>query len=157
MPLAVYVASLRGDVSFWDTADLQTVPYILGIPYPTGFPGYVLLGWVWSHALAVGTVAWRLNLLGAVATRRHGRGAGRVLLVAGRVAPIAFGAAAGVRVGGDAWAHATYVDVAPDRVLRASRGRAVFALRWARSGAWAMRAPPGSRPPSPLACDNTAC
>jgi len=56
VPLAVYVASLRGDVSYWDTGDLQTVPYILGIPYPTGFPGYVLIGWLWSHAFAVGSL-----------------------------------------------------------------------------------------------------
>jgi len=56
VPLGVYLASLRGDVSFWDTADLQTVPYILGIPYPTGFPGYVLLGWLWSHGFAIGSV-----------------------------------------------------------------------------------------------------
>ena len=56
-PLGLYLASLRGSVSFWDTADLQTVPYILGIPYPTGFPGYVLAGWLWSHLFVLGPVA----------------------------------------------------------------------------------------------------
>jgi hypothetical protein len=46
---------------------MQTVPYILGIAHPTGFPLYVLFGWLWSHALPIETVAYRMNLLSAVA------------------------------------------------------------------------------------------
>jgi hypothetical protein len=46
---------------------MQTVPYIMGIAHPTGFPLYVLGGWLWSHALPFGSVALRLNLLSAVA------------------------------------------------------------------------------------------
>jgi hypothetical protein len=33
---------------------------------PTGYPLYVLLGWLWSHLLPAGNVAWRMNLLSAV-------------------------------------------------------------------------------------------
>ena len=61
------LASVRTQVGYWDTADLQTVAWIAGIPYPTGFPGYVLLGWLWTHALPIGSAAARLNALSAVA------------------------------------------------------------------------------------------
>ena len=47
----------------WDTAELQTVPYILGIAHPTGFPFYTLAGWLFTHVFAVGSIAWRMNVL----------------------------------------------------------------------------------------------
>lgn len=68
VPLVAYVFSLYPGVLFWDTGEMQTVPYIFGIAHPTGFPVYVLLGWVWSHAFAAGNVAWRMSLLSAVST-----------------------------------------------------------------------------------------
>lgn len=67
VPLVVLLASLRTEVGFWDTADLQTVAWIAGIPYPTGFPGYVLVGWLWTHVIPLGSPAVRLNALSAVA------------------------------------------------------------------------------------------
>ena len=67
LPLSAYVATLVPGVDFWDTGELQTVPYILGIAHPTGFPLYVLCGWLWSHLVVVGTVAYRMNLLSAFA------------------------------------------------------------------------------------------
>jgi hypothetical protein len=39
------------------------VPWILGIAHPTGFPLFTLAGWAFSHALPIGTVAWRMNVL----------------------------------------------------------------------------------------------
>jgi hypothetical protein len=44
-----------------DSGDLITAAYTLGIPHPTGYPLFCLLGWLWSHLLAVGNVAWRMN------------------------------------------------------------------------------------------------
>jgi len=49
---------------FWDTAEAQTVPPLLGVMHPTGFPAYVLLGWVASAVLEpFGEPAFRMNLL----------------------------------------------------------------------------------------------
>lgn len=62
-----------------DEAEAQTVPYILGIAHPTGFPAYVLAGWLWSHVLAVNTIAWRLNAFMAFLTAVS---AGGVVLLA---------------------------------------------------------------------------
>lgn len=63
VPLAVYVYSMQRFVGFWDVAEMQTVPYILGIAHPTGFPAFILLGWIFSHAFFFGSVAWRMTLL----------------------------------------------------------------------------------------------
>ena len=67
-PLAFYIATLAPGVVFWDTGEMQTVPYILGIPHPTGFPLFVLGGWLFSHILAFGEPAWRLSLFSALAS-----------------------------------------------------------------------------------------
>jgi hypothetical protein len=131
----VYLASLRGDVSFWDTADLQTVPYILGIPYPTGFPGYVLIGWLWSHAFAVGSVAWRLNVLAAVASAGTAAALAALLIELGAATAIAFGAAVAYALAAAPWSHATYVDVHPIGFC-AVAWAAAFAVRWGQNGLW---------------------
>jgi 4-amino-4-deoxy-L-arabinose transferase-like glycosyltransferase len=59
---------LASGVAIGDQAEAQTVPYILGIAHPTGFPAYILAGWVFSHLVAFGTIAWRLNALTALIT-----------------------------------------------------------------------------------------
>jgi hypothetical protein len=154
VPLGVYVASLRGDVSFWDTADLQTVPYILGIPYPTGFPGYVLLGWLWSHAVLAGTVAWRLNLLCALASAGTAAALAALLVAVGSATPIAFGAAVAYGLAGAAWQHATYVDVHPIAFC-ALAWAGVFAVRWARGALWFDAVACAGAAAVAVACDNS--
>jgi hypothetical protein len=67
VPLIVLLTSVRTSVGFWDTGDLQTVAWIAGIPYPTGYPGYVMLAWLWMHAVPIASPAARLNALSAIA------------------------------------------------------------------------------------------
>jgi hypothetical protein len=63
---AARLAMLPG-VGFWDTAELQTVGPLMGTAHPTGFPTYVLLGWVASVVLQpFGDPAFRMNLLSAI-------------------------------------------------------------------------------------------
>jgi len=154
VPLGVYLASLRGDVSFWDTADLQTVPYILGIPYPTGFPGYVLLGWIWSHAFAVGSVAWRLNVFGAIASAGTAAAIAALLITLGAATAIAFGAALTYALAGIPWTHATYVDVHPIGFC-AIAWATVYAVRWTRSMIWFDAVACVVATALALACDNS--
>jgi hypothetical protein len=66
--LLLYLPSLPAQVGQGDTAEFQTVPYILGIAHPTGFPAFTLLGWLFTHIAAFGTVAWRMNLFAAICT-----------------------------------------------------------------------------------------
>jgi hypothetical protein len=66
VPAAIYIVSASHEPASWDTAEFQGVPYILGISHPTGFPFFVLLGYVWSHVVAVDTIAFRMNAFSAV-------------------------------------------------------------------------------------------
>jgi Protein of unknown function (DUF2723) len=51
-------------LGFWDTAEFQTVGPLLGTAHPTGFPAYVVLGWLSSILLLpFGDPALRMNLL----------------------------------------------------------------------------------------------
>ena len=51
----------------WDTGEFQTVGPLLGTVHPTGFPAYVILGWLASVVLQpFGDPAFRMNLLSAV-------------------------------------------------------------------------------------------
>jgi hypothetical protein len=63
--LAVYLPSLAPGVLDNDFGLFQYVGHVLGVTYPTGYPLYTLLGWVWTHALPLETVAWRMNLFSA--------------------------------------------------------------------------------------------
>ena len=52
---------------FWDTGEFQAVPPVFGTAHPTGYPSYVLLGWLASLVLVpAGEAALRMNLLSAV-------------------------------------------------------------------------------------------
>lgn len=58
---------LMPGVGFWDTAEFQTIPPILGTAHPTGYPTYIILGWLASIVLApFGEPAFRMNLLSAI-------------------------------------------------------------------------------------------
>jgi hypothetical protein len=48
-----------------DTAEFQTVAWVLGTAHPTGYPSYVILGFIATHVLPFGDPAYRMNLLGA--------------------------------------------------------------------------------------------
>ena len=52
---------------FWDTAEFQTVLPVMGTAHPTGYPTYVLLGWLASLVLTpIGEPALRINVLSAI-------------------------------------------------------------------------------------------
>lgn len=49
-----------------DSAEFQTVAWVLGTAHPTGYPSYVVLGFVATHLLPFGDPAFRMNLLQAL-------------------------------------------------------------------------------------------
>jgi hypothetical protein len=93
-----------------DYAEAQTVPYILGIPHQTGFPLYVLTGWVFSHALPFGTVAWRLNLFAAAMTALGVGGIAQLALELGALAPAAALGALAAALSPPLWYAGTHAD-----------------------------------------------
>jgi hypothetical protein len=65
--LALCVWRLMPGLGFWDTAEFQMVLPVLGTAHPTGYPTYVLLGWLASLLLTpVGEPALRINVLSAI-------------------------------------------------------------------------------------------
>jgi hypothetical protein len=64
--LSLYVKTAAPTVLTADGGEFQFVPYIAGIAHPTGYPLYTMLGWLWSHVLPFGDVAYRMNLFSAL-------------------------------------------------------------------------------------------
>jgi Protein of unknown function (DUF2723) len=60
-------STLLPGLALWDTGEFQAVAPVLGTAHPTGYPSYILLGWVASLLLApFGEPALRMNLLSAI-------------------------------------------------------------------------------------------
>ncbi|HEY1653997.1 MAG TPA: DUF2723 domain-containing protein [Candidatus Tumulicola sp.] len=106
IPAAVYVASASHEPGAWDTAELQGVPYILGITHPTGFPLYVILGYAWSHVLPFDTIAFRMNAMSAVAMAIAAWAAYAVARRLGAWWPVALLATFWFAFAPDVWSHA---------------------------------------------------
>ncbi len=68
LAMALYCQTLAPTITWrhdgYDAGDLITAAYTLGIPHPTGYPTYMLLGRAFT-LLPVGDVAYRMNLLSA--------------------------------------------------------------------------------------------
>jgi hypothetical protein len=64
--LVLVIPTLAPTVLDWDTAEFQTVGPVLGTAHPTGYPAYVILGFIASHVLPFGDPAYRMNLLQAI-------------------------------------------------------------------------------------------
>jgi hypothetical protein len=80
------IPTLLPGVADWDTAEFQTVGPLLGTAHPTGYPAYVILGWVASILLQpLGDPAYRMNLLQAIIAAAAVAGAvGLVQLLTGK-------------------------------------------------------------------------
>jgi hypothetical protein len=67
LTLLFVIPTLAPTVGFWDTAEFQAVGPVLGTAHPTGYPSYVILGWLASIVLQpFGEPAYRMNLLQAI-------------------------------------------------------------------------------------------
>jgi len=103
--------ALLPGVTFWDTGEFQTVGPVLGTAHPTGFPTYVLLGWLASVVLQpFGDDAFRMNLLSAICLGVAA--AVMVDLVRALTRSLAIGVAAGLALALTpiAWSIGTHAD-----------------------------------------------
>jgi len=129
----VYALTAQRDVAFWDTGEMQTVPWIAGIAHPTGFPLFVMLGWGFSHALPLGSVAWRLSFFSGLAVV----GAAWLLFAVVRDETsrpwLGCGAAIVFETAHTVWARATRAEV-HDLALLFVAGSIFWMLRFYRRG-----------------------
>lgn len=110
LALLAYLRTLLPGPSFGDWAEMQFIPYQLGIPHPTGYPLYVLLGKLFS-LVPIGSIAWRAELLSAVAAAAS---AGTAVLIAGRLGArptLALAAGLALAATGTLWLEATFSEM----------------------------------------------
>ena len=105
---------LMPGVGFWDTGEFQTVLPIMGTAHPTGYPTYVLLGFLGNILLApIGEPAFRITVLSllAVATAAGAT----VVLVRRLTGSTVIGVATGLGLALTpvVWANATRADPHP--------------------------------------------
>ena len=102
--------TLQPGVAFWDTAELRQSP-LMGTAHPTGFPTYVLIGWLASVLLKpFGEPAFLMNLLSTICVAVAA--AVTVDLVRRLTGYLALGVAAGIGLAltPTAWAMATHAE-----------------------------------------------
>lgn len=75
----IYFMTMPGGAVWGDGLEFAAVVKVLGIPHPTGYPLYIMLGKVWTLIFPLGNLAWRLHLLSAIF------GIGAALLLFGAV------------------------------------------------------------------------
>src|SRR5438874_10329082 len=61
----VYLATLTPSIAWGDSPELVSDAYELGVPHPTGYPLFMLLGHLAIRLLPWGDPAYRMNLMSA--------------------------------------------------------------------------------------------
>jgi tetratricopeptide (TPR) repeat protein len=64
--LGVYIATLAPSVTLEDSGELITAAAKFGVGHPPGYPFWTMSGFVLSHIVPFGSLAWRINLLCAI-------------------------------------------------------------------------------------------
>jgi len=112
----VYARTLLPGMAFGDWGEMQTVPHVLGVAHPTGYPTYVVLSWL-AQLVPLGSIAFRANLLSAVLVSGALAVAVAILLRLGVRPVIAVAAALAVGVVPTVWSAATVAEVNPLHLL----------------------------------------
>lgn len=133
IPAVLYYLTLEPVVASWDVGEMQTVPYILGIPHTTGYPTFILFGWVFTHVFAVGSVAWRMNLLCALYLAVACWAINSVQIRIGVRPAVALLVTLLFATGPIVWPHALRADVISLAVMFAAL-TALLLVRWSQTG-----------------------
>ncbi|MDP9482686.1 MAG: DUF2723 domain-containing protein [Chloroflexota bacterium] len=114
--LLVYLRTLLPGLAFGDWGEMQTVPHILGIAHPTGYPTYVLVAWL-TELIPIGSVAFRSNLLSGVLVAASLATATAISMRLGVRPLVAMATSLGLGAVGTIWAAATVAEVNPLHLL----------------------------------------
>ncbi len=63
--LSIYIYTAAPSVYDGDSGDLTVAVNVMGLPYPTGFPLYIILGKIFTTLIPVGSLDFRLNVFSA--------------------------------------------------------------------------------------------
>ena len=61
----LYAIGASRTIYVGDSGELVAAVATLGIPHPTGYPLYVLLGKLWTLLVPIGSIAFRMSLMSA--------------------------------------------------------------------------------------------
>ncbi len=114
--LVVYARTLLPGMAFGDWGEMQTVPHVLGVAHPTGYPTYIVLGWL-AQLVPIGSVAFRANFLSAVLVSAALAVTVAILLRFGIRPVIAVAAALALGAVPTIWSAATVAEVNPLHLL----------------------------------------
>src|SRR5581483_7271994 len=64
--LALYIRTAAPSVLSGDSAEFQLAAPLLGVPHPTTYPLYILLGKLATLLVPFGDLAWRVTLVSAI-------------------------------------------------------------------------------------------
>ena len=76
---AVYAAGACRTIYVGDSGELVAAAATLGIPHPSGYPLYVLLGKLWIEVVRVGSSAFRMSLFSAACAATAAAGLGHLV------------------------------------------------------------------------------
>ena len=129
--LGAFWRTLMPGIAFDDWGEMQTVPHVLGIAHPTGYPTYILSARLFE-LLPLGSIAFRANLYSAVLVAVALAALTSVALRLGVRPVLAAAVALATGAVGTLWAAATVAEVNPLHL-------ALMALLIERTLAWADR------------------
>ena len=105
--ISIYGATLLRGVASFDTAEMQTVPAVLGIAHPTGYPLWTLVGFVWTKLMFFATPALAMNVLSATFFASSASVLGLISLRLGVRPALAVAGGLIFAFAGETWARAT--------------------------------------------------
>lgn len=132
-PLLFYAATLQGGVAYWDTGEMQTVPWVFGIAHPTGFPLFTLLAGTFAHVFAAGPVSARIAFFCVVAAALCAWLVWRITFTMGGDPIVALLFAWMYAAGDIAWSRGTRAE-AHDLAACLGLAAIALALEWVKSG-----------------------
>ena len=63
--LLLYLVTLAPSIPPTDSGELILAAWLPGVAHAPGFPLWIVLGWLFSHLLPIGSIAQRLNAMSA--------------------------------------------------------------------------------------------
>ncbi len=82
LAFVLYLRTVAPGLLGSDSGEFQFAAWLGGFAHPTGYPLYLMLGWLWTHLKPFGDPAWRMNAFSALWA---GVAVGLVYLVAARI------------------------------------------------------------------------
>ncbi|HET9062917.1 MAG TPA: DUF2723 domain-containing protein, partial [Candidatus Binatia bacterium] len=67
LAFAAYLSGASPTIYVGDSGELVAAVHTLGIPHPSGYPLYILLGKLWTLVFPIGTIAYRMSVFSALA------------------------------------------------------------------------------------------